>query len=161
MKIESIDHRHVIATSETVMFCLWRRETTFDAVRELHAISHRLAERMPGKIAFLTIVESGADMVSGPVRDELVRVFRGVAPSVSCSALVFEGEGFRAAAARAVTTTINQLARQPFPHHVLGRVEAAARWMETKDASIRPKRVSLDVEQIRYALDKAAYRPAF
>lgn len=156
MNIESIDHQHAVATSGALMLCLWRKVTTHEAVLELHGVSTALARRAPEKIAFLTVVESSADMVSGPVRSELVRVFRGVGDSVSCSALVFEGQGFQAAAARAVTTTINQLARQPFPHRVFGDVIAAAQWMETQDGSLRPRQLQRGVEQVRDALDNAA-----
>ncbi|MFK7986236.1 MAG: hypothetical protein AB8I08_09405 [Sandaracinaceae bacterium] len=156
MNIESIDHEHAVATSEALMLCIWRKATTHEAVLELHGVSTGLARRAPGKIGFLTVVEPTADMVSGPVRSELAKMFRGVANAVSCSALVFEGEGFQAAAARAVTTTINQLARQPFPHRVFGDVQAAVLWMETHDGRFRPRDLHRNVEQIRDALDNAA-----
>lgn len=94
LKIEIIDREHAVGTGNSSMLCLWRGETTLDAVIELHTISAALGKRTPNKVGHLTVVEQGAAMPDGTVRDELAKVLRGVSSSVACSALVFEVAAF-------------------------------------------------------------------
>lgn len=89
----------------------------------------------------------------GAVRDELAKVLRGVSTSVACSALVFEGGGFRAAAVRAITTTINQVARQPFPHRVFATVDEASLWMGSLSEQLNADHLQNEMQQVRRALD--------
>lgn len=155
LNIEAIDAAHAIGTSDAAMLCLWRTATTYEAVIELQGIAKNLVASSPGKVGFLTVVEAGADLPDGKVRDELAKMFQMVSASVACSALCFEGEGFRAAAVRAITTTINQVARQPFPHKVFGRVDEASRWMQTHNDALSAIRLGGDMTKLRRALDDA------
>lgn len=153
LKIEVIDHEHAVATGDSSMLCLWRGETTHQAVLQLHSITSSLTKRTPNKIGYLTVVERGAAMPSGVVRDELAKVLRGVGPRVACSALVFEGGGFLAATVRAITTTLNQVARQPFPHRVFATVSEASTWMASLSPELNEKGLENEMLQLRRALD--------
>jgi hypothetical protein len=85
----------------------------------------------PAGIAMLTVLEPGAQMPTAEAREALPQLFKDVASGISCSALVFEGVGFRAAAVRALTTTFNRMTAQPFPHRVFADVtEAESMFME-------------------------------
>lgn len=153
LKIEVIDHEHAVATGDSSMLCLWRGQTTHQAVIELHSISASLAKRTPNKVGHLTVVEQGAAMPSSVVRDELAKVLRGVATSVACSALVFEGGGFLAATVRAITTTLNQVARQPYPHRVFATVDEATAWMGSLSPQLKQDHLQNEMLQLRRALD--------
>ncbi len=103
----------------------------------------------------VTVVEAAAEMPDAGARDELARLFRSLSTSVICSALVFEGDGFRAATVRALTTTINLVARQPFPHKVFATVGDAAKWMGTFAAlKASAERVVDHVAEARRSLDR-------
>lgn len=129
MKVEAVDRDHAIGASEGLLLCVWRVRTTAEAISELAGIVSRLIARSRDRIVMLTVVEAGADMPDAPVRNALAELFHRVAPSVIASALVFEGTGFKAATVRALTTTLNMVTRQPFPHKVFATVGEAAAWL--------------------------------
>src|SRR5687767_9371933 len=97
MKVEALDDAHAIGTSDAMLLCLWRTQTTPQAIAELNGIVTRLIARSSNRITMLTVVEMDADMPDSAVRAELTALFQRVASSVICSALVFEGNGFKAA----------------------------------------------------------------
>ncbi len=156
LKIKSIDSAHVVATETSILFCLWRTVTTRAAVAELSRIAHELVEQSPRGISMLTVVEADADMPDSTIRDELAKLFKALAKSVICSGLVFEGQGFKAATVRGITTGINLVARQPFPHKVFGNVPEAASWMATH-AGMKTTGdiIAKQTEEVRLALDRA------
>ncbi|MFO0611616.1 MAG: hypothetical protein U0414_03440 [Polyangiaceae bacterium] len=154
MKVEAIDHDHAIGTSEGLLLCVWRMRTTAEAITELNRILTRLIARSPDRIVMLTVVESGADMPDAPVRNALAELFHRVAPSVIASALVFEGTGFKAATVRALTTTLNMVTRQPFPHKVFATVAEASAWLAPPTAGrLLASQIASELAGVRAALD--------
>ena len=90
---------------------------------------------------------------SAAARAELARTFEILGDTIACSALVFEGDGFRAAAVRAIATTISQVSRSPFPHRVFSSIEKAGEWMETYSIGISSSQLVRDVGHVRNAMD--------
>ncbi len=129
MKVELVESSHAIGMSGPLVVSMWRTVTTHTAMLSFRAMVSRYVTGQPDGIAFLTVVEAQAEMPEPAARDELADMFRRLGSSVICSALVFEGQGFRAAAVRGITTSVNLLARQPFPHKVFANVDEAASWM--------------------------------
>jgi hypothetical protein len=155
MKIESIDPAHVIGTAEPILVCLWRTVTTRAAIAKLRATGARLAASEREGFAMMTVVEASADLPDPDVRADLAEYFRAVSSSVVCSALVFEGQGFRAAAVRGITTGLNLMARQPFPHKVFATVQDAASWIDAQSGGrIASSSVIDEVAKARAALDE-------
>ena len=156
LKIRSIDFAHAVATETGLLICLWRTVTKREAIAELSTIAHELVQNHADGIAMLTVVEAGADMPDAPVRDDLAALFRSLSKSVICSGLVFEGQGFKAATVRGITTGINLLARQPFPHKVFANVTETAGWMAAHaKMKMTPERIVRHTEEVRLALDGA------
>lgn len=154
MKVESVDNDHAIGTSEGLLLCVWRMRTTPEAISELKGIVSRLIATSRDKIIMLTVVEAGADMPDAAVRNALTDLFNRVAPSVIASALIFEGTGFKAATVRALTTTINMVTRQPFPHKVFATVSEASTWLAPQTAGrISAKTIASELAGVRAALD--------
>jgi hypothetical protein len=120
-----IDRDHVVGTWRNMLICVWRHQTEERAILNLRPVIDALKAANPTGIGMLTVVEPDADMPSAGARRELPLLLKQVAKGVACSALVFEGVGFRAAAIRALTTTFNMLAAQPFPHKVFSSIGAA------------------------------------
>jgi hypothetical protein len=97
----------------------------------------------PAGIAMLTVLEPSAQMPTAEAREALPQLFKDVAKGISCSALVFEGVGFRAAAVRALTTTFNMITSQPFPHRVFADVaDVESMFMELLPPSSRGEKLS-------------------
>lgn len=120
-----IDRDHVVGTWRNVLITVWRHQTHEHAVLNLKPVIAALKTLHPAGIAMVTVLEPHAELPTPGARQELPKLFREVAKGMSCSALVCEGEGFRAAAVRALTTTFNMIAAQPFPHRVFSTVDAA------------------------------------
>jgi hypothetical protein len=115
IEVAHTDRNHVMGTWRNVFVNVWRYETHGAAVVNLRPVIERLKAAHPAGIAVLTVLEPSAEMPTAEARKELPKLYKDVAKGIACSALVFEGEGFRAAAIRALTTTFNMLASQP-PH---------------------------------------------
>jgi hypothetical protein len=131
LEVAHVDDNHIVGTWRNVFLCLWRHETHAGAIRNLKPVIERVKAANPAGAAMLTVVEPKASMPTPEARDELPRLFKAVGVGIACSGLVFEGIGFRAAAVRALTTTFNLLAAQPFPHRVFAKVsEAEAMFIE-------------------------------
>lgn len=120
-----IDRDHVVGTWRNVFISLWRHRVEEHAVFNLRPAIHALKVVHPAGIAMVTVLEPDAELPTPGARQELPKLFKDIANGMACSALVCEGEGFRAAAVRALTTTINTIAAQPYPHRVFATVEAA------------------------------------
>lgn len=154
MKIEALDRDHAIGTSVGLLLCVWRLQTTAEAISELAGIVSRLIAKSPDRIIMITVVEAGADMPDSTVRNALAALFQRVAPSVIASALVFEGTGFKAATVRALTTTLNMVTRQPFPHKVFATVSEASAWLAPQTSGrLKASTVSSELAGVRAALD--------
>ncbi len=125
LDVAHTDPDHIVGTWRNIFVCMWRRETHAKAILNLKPVILRLKTANPAGIAMLTVVEPNADMPTPQAREELPKLFKEVARGISCSALVFEGVGFRAAAIRAITTTFNLVASQPFPHKVFANIHDA------------------------------------
>ena len=149
VSVEAIDENHAVGRAAPVVICLWRHETTVEAIRGLG----KVAARAELGSALLTVVELGAAVPSSAARDELGRVFASLADTIACSALVFEGTGFVAAGVRAIATTIAQVSRAPFPHRVFSSVEQAGAWLETFDVGVSTAKLVDAVGIVRSALD--------
>lgn len=122
LQVAHTDRDHTVGTWRNVFVCMWRHQTSAIAILNLKPVIQRLKTTHPGGIAMLTVVEPNADLPTPEAREELPKLFKELAKGIACSALVFEGVGFRAAAIRALTTTFNLVASQPFPHKVFANV---------------------------------------
>lgn len=120
-----IDRDHVVGSWRNVFISVWRHRVEEHAIFNLRPAIHALKVVHPAGIAMLTVLEPDADLPTPGARQELPKLFKDIANGMACSALVCEGEGFRAAAVRALTTTINALAAPPYPHRVFPTIAAA------------------------------------
>ncbi|MFT5354401.1 MAG: hypothetical protein ACI9KE_001606 [Polyangiales bacterium] len=152
LTIDKIDGDHAVGHTESVLINLWRRDVTCDAISNLLPITHILGAK--GKAGMLIVVEESASVPTTAVRAEIAKLLKGAAGSLVCTALVFRGEGFRAAVVRAVTTTIYQLANQPFPLRTFNHVDKAALWMARFEARVTASDLVSDFGTLRRTLDE-------
>jgi hypothetical protein len=114
----------VLATWRTACIVVWRVQTSVDALVHLEAL---LARQSGGQrqLALLQVLEPTVRPLDSEQRSMLETVMRS-ARALRCSAVVYEGSGFQAAAVRAVVAGVAALQRHPFPHRVFADVPGAA-----------------------------------
>jgi hypothetical protein len=165
LEVVHTDRDHIVGTWRNVLVCIWRHETQGSAIRNMKPVIDRLKSTNPAGVAMLTVLEPNASLPTTEARDELPKLFKDVAKGMACSALVFEGVGFRSAAIRALTTTFNLLTAQPFPHRVFATVtEAEAMFVERLPPTSKGQKLSsgdlaLVVNALRERFDAAMKGP--
>jgi len=109
---------YALASWQQVFAVIWRRDTTIEGADHLRMGCTAFARTQPRGIGLLTIVESGAPLPPAPARRTIADFLAGGSEFIKCSAVVFEGSGFRAAAVRSVVTGLTLMAKQAYPHRV-------------------------------------------
>lgn len=122
--------QHAIGHVSEVALYVWRSTTTLAAARALEQTVRIVGTRAKGGGVLLGVVAAGVPPPEANVRKALADSLAAGAGFVRASALVFEGEGFRASMVRAVATGLSMLARLPYPHESFPSVTAAAKWLE-------------------------------
>ena len=118
-----------IGTVRNVALVVWRVETPLKNVRVLAAELQRLrAKNSRIRLGLVQVLEAGIKPLESDVRSEFGKMLQSGRDYISCSSVVFEGEGFRAAAIRGVVTGLAIFSRTAFPHTVFAKVEAAVDW---------------------------------
>ena len=140
------DRHHRIGTWGPVFFVLWKGETepsTADRIQEsLRAFVPTLEGR---RAALFTVVAKEAPMPSSEARTALSNILRQGADAVLASAVVMEGDGFRASMVRSVATGLALVARQPFPHRVFAATEDAAAWIDLRLGGSAPRASAAEI----------------
>ena|SRR5258706_8711818 len=126
--IHAVHPDYCMASWHRFYIDIWRVNTTIEGVRVLKAGFAKFAAEHPGGVGLLTIVEPRAPLPPSDARDALAAYLAEAAASIKYSAVVFEGDGFRAAAVRGVVTGLTLLARPPYPHKVFANVQQAVGW---------------------------------
>jgi hypothetical protein len=120
---------YAMATYRDVFVIIWRHLTTIETCRLFRRELVDFGKKRSKGIALLTIVEERAPMPPTECRQSIAETLRDASDHILASAVVFEGEGFRAAAVRSVVAGLNMLARQKFPHKVFSDISEAGSWM--------------------------------
>jgi hypothetical protein len=129
---DSPDHR--TGSWGQLFVVVWKVNTTMEGVTALRQGVTQLGKKNPQGIGLLTVVEANAPMPSSEARDAIATFLREAGSFINASAVIFEGEGFRAAAVRSVVTGLTMLAKQPYPHKVFAGITEAAAWLAPKVA---------------------------
>lgn len=129
VRVEESTSDYVFAHWDRIVLAVWRGRTTVAAVRKGDHLMHEHAARCGAPIRLLTIIEEAAPLPPVEARMELVACLKRGAGTIERSALVFEGEGFRAASVRAVVAGVSLFSRPAYPHRVFNSVANAARFL--------------------------------
>jgi hypothetical protein len=120
-----------IVSWSCVLAVRWRATPT-KAKLEMVGRHQRLlaGSTVDGRIVAITVVSPGASLIlSGEARKESEVVAKAGRDYLLGLAQVVEGEGFAAAAARAVLTGIQLAVRAGYPQKVFGKVDDAMPWV--------------------------------
>lgn len=107
-----------------VLIQLWRTVTPVAGVQEVRKTLAKFADQIR---LTMVIIEDGATQPDREARVELAALGKELAPRFA--AVVYEGHGFRAAAVRAVMTSIGLFTRSALPSRVFSSTDAALQWM--------------------------------
>jgi len=142
---------YVLASWQQVFAVIWRRETTLVGATHLRSACKDFARRHPRGIGLLTIVAENAPLPPSAARNEVAAFLAEGSAFIKCSAVVFEGSGFRAAAVRSVVTGLTLLAKQAYPHKVCDMQDAIEMF-----ARVLPRATGhvLDASTLRLSLDE-------
>jgi hypothetical protein len=124
------DRDYTLATWQQIFAVIWQRETTMRGAIHLRTACTEFASRHPRGIGLLTIVEPNAPFPPSEVRNSIADFLHDASVFIKCSAVIYEGTGFRAAAVRSVVTGLTLMARQGYPHKVCDLVEAGRMYEE-------------------------------
>lgn len=150
VRIEVSTRDVVFGLWERVALALWRGKTTVVALRRGAEILANHAAACGNRALLLTVVEQHVPLPTLEARMELVSLLTKANGLVERSALVFEGEGFRAASVRAVVAGVALFSRPDYPHRVFASVGSAARFLGAgKPDAPAPHRVIRMVNEAR------------
>lgn len=127
LRLEPYDDAHGVGTWRNLLVAVWRTETRAPAVERVSRVLGALAATH-GDVALLQVVEAGATAPDGEARRGISAMLKEHASVLRCSAVVYEGDGFRAATLRAVVTGISLLSKPSYPHVVFGSTITAINW---------------------------------
>jgi hypothetical protein len=114
---------HAVAVYEGILLQLWRTATTADGVKLVRRTLREFDKQIQLTIV---ILEDGAIRPDRDARLELDSLGKEIAPRPAM--IVYEGDGFKAAAVRAVMTSIGLFTRQALRSRVFGSTESALEW---------------------------------
>lgn len=151
LRIELSTRDCVMALWEGLALGLWRGKTTPGAMRHAGQIMSNYAAERQGPVLLFTVIEEGAPLPTLEARMEMVAFLNMANGRVARHAVVFEGEGFRAASVRAVVAGAALFSRPAYPCRVFGSVGAAARFLIAGkgSAALAPHRLIRMVNEAR------------
>ncbi|HEX5101634.1 MAG TPA: hypothetical protein VFV94_19115 [Polyangiaceae bacterium] len=150
------DEQHGAGVWRNLLIVVWRKETRADAVEGVSAILTAVARRH-SDVALLQVIEEGATAPDSDARRALSTMLRTHGGAIRCSAVVYEGDGFRAATLRAVVAGIALLGRPVYPHVVFASTMAAINWTArhfSHDGPVWAEQVRNAVDEVRLMLDR-------
>lgn len=121
---ERILPEYSVAVYQGILIQLWRLATTMEGVRLVRKTLARYGDQIQ---VTMVILENGATRPEKSVRTELDVLGRELAPRFA--AVIYEEHGFRAAAVRAVMTSIGLFTRSTLPSRIFATAGEAVEWM--------------------------------
>lgn len=150
----------VLAVWERVVLAVFIGKTTVQAVRRSAQLVTELHASQQSPVLVLTVVDEHAIVPPLEARMELVGCLKRFNGMVERSAVVFEGEGFRAATVRSIVAGVSLFSRPDYPHRVFASVGAAARFLGNgRNDALAPHRVTRMVQAARRAQGTQPFLP--
>lgn len=142
LDIIACDADHAKGVAFNMLFMVWRYHTTAAAYRHGIVTALNLIKRYPEGIGICQLIELEALPPDSEARTALVHMMH--LPGIRHFTATYEGTGFKAAAVRAVLSSVHALGRPKFAHSVHGSLAEAARWHAAQQAALgRPETATL------------------
>jgi hypothetical protein len=121
---QRISPEYAVVVHQGILIQLWRVATSIEGVR---LVRKTLADFDSQIELTMVVIEDGATRPDRGARSELDALGKELAPRFA--AVVFEGHGFKAAAVRAVMTSIGLFTRSALPSRIFSSTDGAIEWM--------------------------------
>ncbi|MBN8610606.1 MAG: hypothetical protein J0L92_08485 [Deltaproteobacteria bacterium] len=125
----SVDPDYAIGRTGNLVVVIWVHETRAEAVRHVGEVLRSVARDRGELVGLVQVALPGAKGPEGDAREALIELVRGGKGVIAASAVVYPGEGFLMAAARAFVSGVAMLARPGFPHMVFPTRPEASEWI--------------------------------
>ena len=143
----------MIATHRNLLVMVWHGQPAEAMLKRLEALVRGPLEQQDSVLT-LTVIEQSAAPPSADIRKAIARLMDSKANRIRASALVFEGNGFRASTVRSVATGLSLLARRPYPHRTFATVKEAAMWLSLEDhCALEPDDIAAVVQRTRKVVE--------
>jgi hypothetical protein len=126
---------HVFGTWRDVFVSVWRSAATARTAVRLATVLRRFAAGHSGGVSMIVVIEPGCTMPDTEARERMSRDMKRHETFTRHMVLVYEGEGFRAAAVRSVVAGMQLLSRQVVPTTTVATVTQGASWLAERRAS--------------------------
>lgn len=148
-RVDAVSPDFCVARWENFYVVIWRVNTTMTGLEAFAGGFLDFVKGFPDGVGLVTIVEAGAPLPAADVRQATAELLAEAAPHVRCSAVVFEGIGFRAAAVRGIVTSISMLARPPYPHRIFSTVTEASSWIHRTFGGASGPQLEAAIDELR------------
>jgi len=121
-----------IGEIERCIICVWYLQPTQETFDLRNRALLALAERHPGKCAYVDVIEPTSKAPPEPLRKLAVQVFRELSKDLCCIAFLVAGSELRSALTRSVLTTLTFLLPQVQPSKVFKKPDDVATWIKSR-----------------------------
>lgn len=132
------------------MFAWWIDAPDVAAVKTLAEVMETFSAKHLRVGGFNFVTATKATQFTDETRRLVAEIRAKHAPKQLAIATVIEGDGFRAAAVRAVASGLNMLSREPFPSKNFDTLEDAVPWFASL-AQVDAGRLSSAAKRFRFA----------
>lgn len=126
LAIVASEPHYVLASWRMVSIAVWIDDTPVSAIQAAQGMLLRQSLEFPEGVAFLQMIGEDHQSLETPARNALKDLLRSGRSIIRLAPVVYEGTGFRAAAVRAIVTSLLSQRSFGFPHRVYSALEAAA-----------------------------------
>lgn len=125
-RLLEVDANHAKGVAFNMLFMIWRVETKHDAMTRAGRIVLDLHARYPEGVGVLQVVDVGAKPPDAGARAGISEFLKLGAGVIRHSSVVHEGQGFGAAAVRAVMASIHMMHRPQYTHTTFSSLTQAS-----------------------------------
>jgi hypothetical protein len=121
-----------LTTWRNVFIQVWRNNPAEEHTKVMRETAKRFVATQKGNVVALVVVEKTCPIPNSEARVHSVAFLKDLHGRADAIVLVFEGDGFRAAASRATMISLMTAARVPFPYQVTATVGEAELYLNKK-----------------------------
>jgi hypothetical protein len=149
MEVAVVAPQYALGTLGPVLLQLWELDTPIDGARKARELARTLHARGYEQTISLIVVPEQSQLPSEAARKEVGYIPKDL-PGCLGLALVREGEGFRAAAVRAIMTGMMAFG-QAAPYKIVASVAEGCDWLSKRMPSIQ----GADIQRAKAELHRA------
>jgi hypothetical protein len=137
-----VSEDHVVGSAQSLVIVIWKRRTLMTHLTDVRTAIQRARRAVPMPVCLMQIVPPEALVPDPGIRKALAMMLRESTDSISHSAVVQLGSGFRASIVRSIVTGVTVMSNPGFPHRVFSSIEHACDWMQASHEGMSDRSLS-------------------